>query len=173
MTDEKFIPQLTREEARRCASNYPAAEDAPALEAGLRIAAGDYSRDNLQVIYKWKAKDRGRSRLKHNSDAEIKDALRLAVMAKEPRSAIAVLKGIYGVDTPVASAIATAIKPDSYTIIDFRALKSLGTSALSPSIPFYLKYLAFCINLAADWGMSLRDLDRALWQWSSDQSKRH
>ncbi len=36
---------------------------------------------------------------------------------------------------------------------------------------FYLKYLAHCTDLAAKWNLSLRQLDRALWQWSKEQSQ--
>lgn len=148
------------------------AEDESALEAGRRIKAGDFSRIHLQTIYRWKTRDRGKSRLVRNTDDEIKDALRLAVSAREPRSAIAVLTGLYGVDTPVASAITTVIHPKVHTILDYRALESLGNPTADRSIPFYLSYLAYCTGLAIGWRMPLRSLDRALWQWSRERSDR-
>ena len=172
MTSGAFKPLLTGDEAVVFASRYAVHEDEPALEAGRRIKAGDCSRVHLQTIYKWKANDRGKSRLDRNSDAQIEDALWLAVLAKEPRSGVAVLMGLYGVNTPVASAIATVIYPSRYTIIDFRALQALGSSDPDRSIPFYLEYLRFCTGLADEWGMSLRSLDRALWQWSAARTGR-
>ena len=39
------------------------------------------------------------------------------------------------------------------------------------SINFYLRYLDYCTKLADKWDMSLRDLDRALWQRSKDKSE--
>src|SRR5271170_4344977 len=104
-------------------------EDEKALAAGTRIRGGDFSRDNLQVIFRWKTKGRGVSRLARNTDDEIADALKLALIAKTERSAIAVLKGLNGVDVPVASAILTAINPTKYTVIDFRALEALGSTS--------------------------------------------
>jgi hypothetical protein len=81
-----------------------------------------------------------------------------------------VLCGLSGVAVPVASAILTAIDPTKYTIIDFRALEALGTVTTERSVGFYLKYLCVCRNLAERHGIGLRDLDRALWQWSADRA---
>ena len=58
----------------------------------------------------------------------------------------------------------TAIHPDRYTIIDYRALEALGSIATDRSIPYYLNYLEYGCGLAKFWGMSLRELDRGLWQ---------
>jgi hypothetical protein len=146
--------------------------DDPALAAGSRICKGECTRNNLSKIFKWKTKGRGRSRLLLNSDEEIADALHLAVSAKTERAALAVLLGLQGVDTPVASAILTAIDPERYTVIDFRALESLGSNSKNRSINFYLCYLDFCRNLAKIHQIKLRDLDRALWHWSAMQPAR-
>lgn len=167
-----FRPQLTQDEAIALAARYNVAEDEPALEAGRGIRAGNFSRTHLQTIYRWKTRDRGKSRLVRNTDDEIEDALRLAVAAREPRSAIAVLTGLYGVNTPVASAIATVIYPKVHTILDYRALEALGNPTADRSIPFYLSYLAYCTRLATGWRIPLRTLDQALWQWSAEQSAR-
>jgi hypothetical protein len=119
----------------------------------------------------WKTRGRGKNRLLLNSEDEIREALRLAAKAEQARSAIAVLTGLYGVNIPVASAIATAIHPDRFTIIDFRALHALGHKKVDNSLPFYLAYRGYCIELAAEWNLSLRNLDRALWQWSKNHGK--
>jgi hypothetical protein len=70
-----------------------------------------------------------------------------------------------------ASAVMTMLKPDSHTVIDFRALEALGYKGNYHSVTFYLSYLSYCKALARKWGMTLRDLDRALWQWSKDHGK--
>jgi hypothetical protein len=70
---------------------------------------------------------------------------------------------------PVASAVLTAIEPERYTVIDFRALEALGSDSTDRSVNFYLAYLDFCRLLAKAHRIKLRDLDRALWQWSDDQ----
>jgi hypothetical protein len=74
--------------------------------------------------------------------------------------------GLNGVDSPVASAIMTAIRPETFTVLDFRALEALGNPTADRTLRFYLHYLRFCTNLAERWSMSLRQLDRALCQWS-------
>ncbi len=151
------------------ASRYPAAGDNKALAAGRRIHRGMCTRTELEHIFEWKTNGRGRSRLQSNTDDEIADALWLARGAKTERAAIAVLCGLHGVDVPVASAILTAIDPQRYTVIDFRALEALGSKTTDRSVNLYLEYLQACRALAEEHEINLRDLDRALWQWSSDQ----
>lgn len=165
-----FVPQMTRHEAVQLAADYKDDKEKAALAAGRAIRDGDLSPENLRIIYRWKARNRGKSRLTQNSDPEIRDALRLALCAKTPRSAIAVLTGLYGINTPVASAVMTAIRPKTYTVLDFRALEALGNPTAARSVPFYLSYLNYCTDLASRWKMPLRQLDRALWQWSAARS---
>ncbi|WP_155253213.1 hypothetical protein [Bradyrhizobium japonicum] len=145
-----------------------------AFAAGRRIAAGSRARDDFMSIFEWKTRGRGRSRPARNSDVEIRDALDLAMAARTERSAIAVLSGLVGVDVPVASAVMTAIDPARYTILDFRALWSLGVEQNSPyyPIPYFLDYLTTCRQIAAETGTSLRDLDRALWGYSKRNQRR-
>src|SRR5271156_6866491 len=155
---------------RALAESYGPSGDDDALKAGGDIRAGNRTRTNVEAIFKWKTKGRGISRLRKNSDVEIADALNLAVAAKTERSAISVLCGLRGVDVPVASAILTAIDPERYTVIDFRALEALGSGNKDRSVNFYLTYLDACRQLNREHRVSLRVLDRALWQWSSEQA---
>ena len=154
------------------ASRYKFTDDAAALAAGARIRNGQYTRSNLLEIFEWKTRGRGRSRLQRNSDAEIADALALATAAKTDRTALAVLMGLDGVQVPVASAVLTVIYPERFTIVDFRALHALGIKDANITIDFYLFYLAECRKLARANHVSLRTLDRALWQWSKEASKK-
>jgi hypothetical protein len=78
--------------------------------------------------------------------------------------------GLQGVQVPVASAILTAIDPERYTVIDFRALEALGCDSKDRSVNFYLAYLKTCRQLASKHGVTLRNLDRALWQWSNERT---
>jgi hypothetical protein len=113
----------------------------------------------------------GRSRLKKNTDEEISDTLKLALEAKTPRAAITVLRGLVGVDVPVASAILATMRPDEHTIIDWRALQALGAykSNMVIDTKLYVSYLHHCKEIAERNGVSLRELDRAMWQWSKEQ----
>ena len=163
-----FTPQLTKQEALALAATH-SSDDPKARKAGEAIRHGDYSFEKLRTIFEWKTKNRGKSRLNKNSMSEVEEALRLAATAKEPRSAIAVLKGLSGVNVPVASAIMTLVHPEKYTVLDFRALEALGDDSGRRSVTFYLHYLRYCADLAKTWGMSLRDLDHALWHWSKNR----
>jgi hypothetical protein len=51
------------------------------------------------------------------------------------------------------------------------ALEALGNKGADRTVDFYLKYLKACRDLAKAHRVSLRKLDRALWQWSSEHAK--
>jgi hypothetical protein len=162
-----FDPQLIPDLAKR----YRYQDDEVALNAGSLIRDGQCTRENLELIFEWKTNGRGRSRLAKNSDAEISDALNLVLKANTDRVAVALLTGLSGVQIPVASAVLTTIYPDRFTIIDFRALHALGVEQPQITVDFYLSYLDQCRHLAKEHNVSLRTLDRALWQWSKENPK--
>jgi hypothetical protein len=170
MSASKLSLQFKPVEIARLAKRYGYTSDGGALAAGSRIREGDYGRQHLVTIFNRKTKGRGRTRLSGNSDREIADALKLASQAKTERSAVAVLLGPRGVQVPVASAILTAIYPKRYTVIDFRSLEALGCDSKDRSVNFYLDYLNTCRKLASKHDVTLRNLDRALWQWSSERT---
>jgi hypothetical protein len=144
------------------ATRYPLESDQQALDADRNIREGNYSRSNLEIIVRWKS-TRPLALIAKNSADKIKDALRLALKAREPRSALAVLMGLRGVGTPMASAILTATDQERYTVIDYRALESFGASDQKTDLNFYI-YHRFpeCKRLASEAGVSLRILDRAI-----------
>ena len=162
------------EQVKHWASKYAdRKEDAAAFEAGKRIRDGDCSRKNLEEIVEWKS-DRRKALIADNTDDEIRDALTLALTAKQPRSALAVLIGLSGVALPMASAIMTAMDDqDRYTIVDWRALEALGEPEADYSrMTMYLhEYLPTCRRIANDASVSLRTLDRALWAWSEKKDR--
>lgn len=150
------------------AAQYPPDDDI-ALDAGAKIIAGDYSRETLEIIARWKS-PRRIELIGQNSKGEIAEALHTALNAKETRTAFAVLMGLCGVDVPMASAILTSIDQTRYTIIDWRALEALGVGDWPITLPFYLdRYFPECRRLAAVTGTDLRTIDRALWGWSKAQ----
>jgi hypothetical protein len=152
------------------AKRYSYVEDTGALEAGRRISRGDHTWVNIEVIFRWNTVGRGISRLSRNSDLEIADSLRLAVVAQANRLAVSVLTGLNSVNVPVASATLTVIDQQRYTTIDFCALEALGVGRVVVNINFYLEYLGFCRHVAKGNKINLRNLDRALWQWSKEES---
>jgi hypothetical protein len=163
-----FVLQFDPFEIPRLAARYGPDQDEEAFRAGSSIAAGNYTRENLNVIVRWKSTRRA-ALIDDNTDTEIAKALRFAAdIRTSERLAVEILDGLHGVGVPVASAILTTIHPTKYTVIDFRALESLGVSKWDGSVDYYLGYLRACSELAFKHKVSLRTLDRALWQWSRE-----
>lgn len=154
------------------AEQYGYAEDKEALKAGRRILAGEYGIENLKIIVRWKSA-RPIRWIEGNNAKTIVDALGFAASKNaNVKAAIEKLDDLYGVGIPMASAILTMMHPKVYTIIDVRALEALGVVDWPNTSDFYEAYLRKCRELAKQHGKSLRTLDRALWQWSKDQSQR-
>jgi hypothetical protein len=164
--------QLTQTELLAARDRYLAnarekAREQAAFHAGERIAKGDLRPSNLTPIMKWKS-PRPIGLIRGNLGKEVREALKFATTAHTARVAVSVLCGPRGVNIPVTSAILTAIFPDRFTVIDYRALESLGVKMNALTLNYYLVYLDYCRGTAAQYGLTLRDLDRALWQTSKD-----
>lgn len=139
-----------------------------ALDAGQRIREGEYGTDNLMMIVEWKS-PRPKPLVRANPNEDVEDALRTMVDCEDDRTCVASLTKLRGVQVPMASAILTAFNPNRFTVIDVRALETLGARQPSPTIDHYLVYLEFCRGTAKKLGVSLRDFDRALWQQSKNR----
>jgi thermostable 8-oxoguanine DNA glycosylase len=147
-----------------------------ALEAGRSIAAGNLTRDNLNVIVSWKMEGVHHSRvmsyLGQNKDDAIVHALNSAAKAGTEAEAIETLDRLHGVGIPVASAILTMINPNKYAIIDVYALRSLGIEdGPTDRTEYYIAYLRKCRELAEELRMPLRILDHAMWQWGYEHRR--
>lgn len=83
------------------------------------------------------------------------------------RASIAVLAGYRASTSWSPPRVMTAGAPQRYTVIDFRALWSLGINRRGYySVTLYLGYLAVCRALAAGAGVHLRTLDQTLRPYS-------
>jgi hypothetical protein len=82
--------------------------------------------------------------------------------------------GIYRFGPAMSSVVLAACRPDRFTIADSKALATLrGLGRMPPGPPGFrlddwLPYLAACRMLARQCGLSLRQLDRALWVGAAD-----
>jgi hypothetical protein len=145
-------------------------EDDEKMErAGKRIANGEYSRLNLEAVCRWKSARRI-GLLDLNTDAEIARALYRAINAADVKEAVYSLTPLAGVGVKMASAILTAIDPEHYTVLDFRALEALGLED-SEDVDFYVQYVDACRTMAKGYGVTMRALDRANWQWSKRKER--
>ena len=74
-----------------------------------------------------------------------------------------------GVSWPTASAILHFAHRDPYPVLDYRAVWTVGVDSPWYDYAFWAAYTAFCRALATAHGLTMRELDRALWQFSKDQ----
>ena len=171
--DPSCIPSLARQYMM---TGKGAEKDAAMAAAGQCIVGGQRTRANLAIIYRWKSA-RSIRHLCRNEDADIDRCLLQAVQARDDdRAAITALvripalrSGLHGFQIPVASAVLTALFPKLFTVIDYKALGSLGFPQASPGVDFYLEYLCACRHISEENKTCLRTLDRALWQWWTNQ----
>lgn len=152
-------------------------KETAAFCAGKRIARGERTIGQLQIIFDWKS-PRPKPHLESNSAVRIKECLDKACEAGLSGNAIGAinhLDKIKGVGVRMASAILTCIDQDRYTVLDFRALTALKypmqAAASDYTAEAYGIYLGACDRIATENNITKRSLDRALWQWSKNKSK--
>jgi hypothetical protein len=96
---------------------------------------------------------------------------RRALHASDEAERMGALLELSGVGVPTASTLLYVAFPQDYPILDARALESLGVKARSTyPLSFWLAYLEACRTIARQAGVSLRTLDKALWQRSKELS---
>ena len=176
-----FPVQIDRDFVSRWSRRYAntAKEEELLTNVGPAVARrGYYKMEELAQVGEWKS-PRIRKRLAQNSAVDVEDITRLALAAPE-RLQHRVLGLLHGVRDPVASAALTIWAPDRHTVLDFRvteALDRLNRLGALPetlpqheagSLPDYVAYLECCRRIARRLNVGLRDLDRALWQWSKE-----
>jgi len=101
----------------------------------------------------------------------VEETTAAALRASDERLRIGTLTLLDGVSMPTASVLLHLAHKDPYPIIDYRALWSLGIENPPPSysFEFWQAYTRMCRSLARQAGVSMRLLDRALWQFSKEQ----
>lgn len=153
-----------------------AARYAYASDAALRVVGdtarrrGHYTRDEFLAVCEWKT-SRSRPKVGANTEGEVQRSTAQAFAAEDEKARMETLLALSGVGVPTASTLLHFAFPDDYPILDVRALASLGQAGSTTySVSYWLDYLGACRELARDLGISIRTLDKALWQHSKEQS---
>jgi hypothetical protein len=133
-------------------------------DAGKRIVSGEFTFSNLEVICKWLSARN--IHLLDRNPTKIKRALEHAISAMGVKEAVCSLTELDGIAVKRASAILAAMYPKRYTVMSIYSLESLGVKD-SGSVYIYLHYLDFCLCVAEKYRITMRELDRANWQWWS------
>jgi len=164
---------------REWAERYVSTDDDRVLEIGDRSRkAGHFTREDFLEVCEWKTRGRPRRHYERNSEEDVRRVTALALSsADEPtRLWTLVAPGLSGVQMPTASVLIhfgssdpreAATADRAYPIIDFRALWSLNCEKRGDTFEFWWSYVVACRALAVDCGVSMRDLDRALWEYSN------
>jgi hypothetical protein len=152
------------------ASRFGDTDDSACSAAGAAAAArGWYRREEFLTVCAWKTA-RSRPRVEANDAAKVRELTRRAFATRDEASRMAALLELEGVGAPTASTLLHFAFPAEYPILDVRALQSLGQSGRSTyPVAFWLDYLEACRRLARRHGVSIRTLDKALWQHSKEQ----
>jgi hypothetical protein len=148
-----------------------AADDAPRAAGARAARGGHYTYEDFLTVVRWKSA-RALPRAERNAPQALERQTRLAFDAKDEVQRITALTALDGVGVPVASALLHFAFPDAFPILDFRALESLGdkTRRTHYSPRFWADYVERCRRLAEAAGVSIRDLDKALWQDSRESA---
>jgi len=131
---------------------------------------GHFTRDEFVALCLWKSR-RPRKRYEAIPEGRIIEATALALSAKDEVLRIGILLTLDGISWPTASVLLHFGHRDDYPILDVRALESLAVKRPSQyTFKFWEAYFTKCRALAAEHQVTMRTLDRALWQWSKDRS---
>lgn len=136
-------------------------EVAPAAGARGWLTKGEF----LAVCH-WKS-PRSQPRCQKNHEDFVRAVTATALSTENERLRIEVLRLLDGVEWPTASAILHLVHPDRYPLLDIRALWSVGANMHRPyDFELWRAYTGFCRTIADACGASMRDVDRALYQFS-------
>lgn len=170
----QFKLRFSERDIAKWASRYNYSPD-PTIENEIvpRVRkAGYLTKPDFLTICRWKT-PRSQPRCASNTAEFIKDVSSVALSTPNERLRIGIWTLLDGVNWPTASTLLFWLHKEEYPILDFRALWSLGY-AKPPryDFAFWSAYVDICRALARRNGVSVRTLDQALWQYSSERQKK-
>lgn len=130
------------------------------------------TKEEFLAACRWKT-PRSAPLCRKNSEELVADVTRVAfsrVTGEELRIRVCTL--LEGVSFPTASVLLHFFHPDPYPILDVRALWSVGVKKpVAHTFALWSQYTSFCRAIAAEAGVSMRVLDKALWQFSAEKQR--
>ena len=139
---------------------------------GIAKRQGHLTAGQLYEICKWKSRRRAKL-AQQNDPSLVKELTAFAFRASHQAARIGSLTLLEGVHYPTASVILHFCVDSSYPILDFRALWSLGIKKPSAyTAKFWTEYVQVCREVAKEHGVTVRELDMALWQYSKRKSRK-
>ncbi len=168
----RFTLQFNPSQIEPLAGRYGYVDDTSCVAAGKSARErGYYTRASFITVCRWKT-PRSIALVEANTAAGIKQATQDGLAASNDVQAIDALTSLSGVGVPTASTLLHFAHPTRYPILDVRALASLGCTARTTyPATFWAEYAAACRHISASNGVSLRTLDKALWEFSKERSQ--
>lgn len=124
--------------------------------------------DELYELCRWKS-TRKASEAKKNSELTVKEITRFSFSTPDDCSKITSLTLLKGVLWPTASVLLHFCVDDTYPILDVRAIWSLGEKQPSSyTYEYWRSYVSCCQEISKENNISVRTLDKALWQYSKE-----
>jgi hypothetical protein len=172
----QFSLRFSKSEVAAWAQRYSYTEDLPVLKIGMRSRnAGYYTRRDFLEVCEWKTRGRPRRYYQLNSRQDVRRATTIALSSTDEKTRMMSLigshGGLQGVSWPTASVFLHLAHKEPYPILDRRALWSLQVKRTYYTFDFWWDYVRACRALAAECGVSMRDLDRALWEYSNQNER--
>ena len=169
-----FSLRFDLKQVRNLASRYPLEYDerVEKLIAPQVRKQKYYTQTQLVEVCRWRTA-RSASRVKSNPEDFVRTITQTALTTPDERLRIKALTLLKGVSWPAASVLLHFGHVEPYPILDAHELWSLG--AVAPSeyeFEFWWEYVQFCRELARKARVSMRVLDRALWQYGEEGSKK-
>ena len=129
-------------------------------------ARGHLTKPELLTVCRWKS-PRALPLVERNDEAQVREVTTWALKAESERLRIESLLLLRGVSWPTGSAILHFFHEDPYPVLDIRALWSLGFKVpASYTFDLWWRYVEACRELSGSFSISMRTVDRALWQYS-------
>jgi hypothetical protein len=131
------------------------------------------SKELFVRVARWKSV-RNTPRYESNTDDEIRIASAAAFEGQDDASCISALRELNGVALRTASAILHWMHPKRFPILDYRVLDALGEKRPKSyeDVRFYSHISEQILKLARHHDLDLRTIDRALWTWDKQESKK-
>lgn len=158
------LPQL----ARRYQARYSGEDDVLQALSERVSSRGFLTKDDLRAVAPWKS-PRSAGRVDANSEEYVRELTTCVLSAETQRARIEILTLLDGVQWPTASVVLHFFHPDPYPILDFRALWTVSLEEPNQfRFEFWWQYVEYCREVAQQANLTMRRLDQALWQYSSE-----
>lgn len=164
-----FHLRFSKTEIRRWAKRYAYGDEQVRSFVSAVRKRGYLTKPEFLEVCHWKS-PRTQPRCASNSSEFIRDVTQCGLGTPSEQLRIEVLTLLSGVSYPTASVILHFFHRDRYPIIDVRALWSVhGKVPSQYHFEYWWKYTRFCRDVANKARVSMRTLDRALWQYSKER----